>query len=165
MGKGKKRTGGLKRVGDIMDCLDTPHADFDLTEQFQKNGASAPPGPKPTQPLLDSFRDTYEPVNSEHLAQELFTTGRLREYFQAWVVPKMPDPLPVYIDELAYMGFPMRTSFDGSPCIMVRYRGATEAYAEEVEDTGTVPSGIPGDIPVYTDDWADDLSDLPPFEE
>lgn len=165
MGKGKKKPGGLKRVGEIMDSLDSPHADFDMTEQFQKNGAGAPPGPRPTQALLESFRGTYEPVSSEHIAQELFTMGRLREYFQAWVIPKMPDPLPVYIDELAYMGFPMRTSFDGSPCIMVRYRGAMEVQAEDLEIPEAILMETPEEFPVYTDDWNDDLSDLPPFEE
>lgn len=165
----------IKRVGEIMEELDSPHGDFDLTEQFMRNGAGAPPGPKASQPMLAAFRNTYEAVSSEHLAQEIFTMGRLREYFQAWIIPKMPDPLPTYIEELDYMGFPMRTSFDGSPCIMVRYRGAIEARAEEVEaldatsedlsPAEVVPEEVkPTEVMVYTDDWEDDLSDLPPFE-
>ena len=154
-----------------MDSLDTPHGEFDLTEQFMHNGASGPPGPKASQPMLSAFRNAYEAVNSEHLAQEIFTMGRLREYFQAWIIPKMPDPLPIYIEELEYMGFPMRTSFDGSPCIMVRYRGAVEVRAEEVESLDATPVEVkpegvkPTEVMVYTDDWEDDLSDLPPFEE
>ena len=150
---GKKKKLNIKRVGEIMDELDSPHAEFDLGNEFQKNGAGAPPGPRPSQALLDAFSRTFEPAESEHLAQETFTMGRLREYFQAWIIPKMPDPLPVYIDELDYLGFHMRTSFDGSPCIMVRYRMSMEAVAEEVGETGV--------LPVYTDDWNDDLSDLP----
>lgn len=154
-----------------MDSLDTPHGKFDLTEQFMHNGASGPPGPKASQPMLSAFRNAYESVSSEHLAQEIFTMGRLREYFQAWIIPKMPDPLPIYIEELEYMGFPMRTSFDGSPCIMVRYRRAMEVRAEEVEALDATPVEVkpegvkPTEVMVYTDDWEDDLSDLPPFEE
>ena len=69
------------------------------------------------------------------------------------------------------MGFPMRTSFDGSPCIMVRYRGAMEVRAEEVEALDATPVEVkpeevkPTEVMVYTDDWEDDLSDLPPFEK
>lgn len=170
--KKKKRNNGLKRVGEVMDSLDTPHGEFDLTEQFMHNGASGPPGPKASQPMLSAFRNAYEAVSSEHLAQEIFTMGRLREYFQAWIIPKMPDPLPIYIEELDYMGFPMRTSFDGSPCIMVRYRGATEVRAEEVEALDATPEVLspmevsPGEVMVYTDEWVDDMSDIPnPFEE
>lgn len=154
-----------------MDSLDTPHGEFDLTEQFMHNGASGPPGPKASQPMLSAFRNAYDAVSSEHLAQEIFTMGRLREYFQAWIIPKMPDPLPIYIEELEYMGFPMRTSFDGSPCIMVRYRGAMEVHAEEVGALDATPVEVkpeevkPTEVMVYTDDWEDDLSDLPPFEE
>ena len=156
----------VKRVGEIMDELDTPHGDFDLTEQFQRNGAGAPPGPKASQPMLVAFRNTFEPVSSEHLAQEVFTTGRLREYFQAWIIPKMPDPLPIYIEELDYMGFPMRTSFDGSPCILVRYRGAVEVQAEEVTSEYCTPCEISAEeVPVYTDEWQNDLSDLPKMKE
>ena len=161
MSRKKNNKMNIKRVGEIMDELDSPHRDFDLTEQFQKNGPGAPSGPKPTQSLLDTFQNTYETVSSEHLAQELFTMGRLREYFQAWIVPKMPDPLPAYLDELSYMGYPMHTGFDGSPCIMVRYRGCVDVHPEELEDESeeTLPA-------VYTDDWEDDLSDLePPFED
>lgn len=166
MKKGKKKL-SIKRVGEIMDELDTPHGEYDLTESFQKNGASGPPGPRASQAMLDAFQNAYEPVSSEHLAQELFSMGRLREYFQAWIIPKMPDPLPVYIDELAYMGFPMRTSFDGTPCIMVRYRGAVEVHPEEVSAVELSPEELrPADIAVYTDDWSDDMSDIKnPFEE
>lgn len=164
--KKKKKNFGVQKVSEVMDSLDSPHADFDLTEQFARNGAGAPPGPKPSQPMLRAFNNTYEPVSSEHLAQEVFTIGRLREYFQAWIIPKMPDPLPLYIEELDYMGFPMRTSFDGSPCILVRYRGAVEIRPEEVKAEDCTPTEItPTEVMVYTDDWDDDLSDLPPFEE
>lgn len=160
MTKKKRKNFNLKRVGELMDELDSPHSDFDMGASFQKNGASAPSGPKPSQPLLNAFQRSYEPVDSQHLAQVIFTMGRLREYFQAWIVPKMPDPLPVYLEELDYMGFPVRTSFDGSSCIMVRYRGSIEVQAEEIEEEKHTPQE---GLPAYTDDWENDLSDLPPF--
>lgn len=162
--KKKKRNNGLKRVGEVMDSLDSPHGEFDLMESFMHNGAGGPPGPKASQPMLTAFRNTFEAVSSEHLAQEIFTIGRLREYFQAWIIPKMPDPLPIYIEELDYLGFPMRSSFDGSPCIMVRYRSAVDIPTEEVmaETDGNSPASN-DEVMVYTDDWSDDLSDLPPF--
>lgn len=160
----KKRSKGLKRVGEVMDSLDTPHGEFGLNEAFQRNGAGAPPGPKASQTLLDSFRRSYEPVESEHLAQVYFSLGRLREYFGAWIIPKMPDPLPVYLEELDCMGYPLRTSFDGTSCIMVRYRGSVEVSAEEVEAEECLPQvAAPAEVMVYTDDWEDDLSDLPPI--
>ena len=135
--KGKRLN--VKRVGEIMEEMDTPQGgNFNLTGQFMENG----PG-------------------GGGMAQELFTMGRLREYFQAWIVPRMPDPLPMYLDELAYLGYPMRTSFDGSPCIMVRYRGSVEVQAEEVEAIDATPEEVkPQAAFVYTDDWADDLSDI-----
>lgn len=163
--KGKRLN--VKRVGEIMEEMDTPQGgNFNLTGQFMENGPGGG-GMKPTQALLRSFENTYEPVSSEHMAQELFTMGRLREYFQAWIVPRMPDPLPMYLDELAYLGYPMRTSFDGSPCIMVRYRGSVEVQAEEVEAIDATPEEVkPQAAFVYTDDWEDDLSDInPPFED
>lgn len=163
----KKKRNNIKRIGEIMESMDTPQgSNFNLTGQFMENGPGGG-GMKPTQALLRSFENTYEPVGSEHMAQEVFTMGRIREYFQAWIVPRMPDPLPMYLDELSYMGFPMRTSFDGSPCIMVRYRRSVESEVEEVgiqdcadKSTSSQPAFV------YTDDWEDDLSDIePPFEE
>ena len=62
------------------------------------------------------------------------------------------------------MGFPMRSSFDGSPCIMVRYRSAVDIPTEEVmvETDGISPASN-DEVMVYTDDWSDDSRDLPPF--
>lgn len=170
MAKKRKKNFSIKRVGEIMEEMDSPHGDFDLGESFQQNGAGGG-GMKPSQPLLNAFRNAYEPVSSEHLAQEYFSMGRLREYFQAWIVPKMPDPLPAYLEELDYMGFPVRTSFDGTACIMVRYRGAVDVRVEEVVGEECIPETVSPeeasleDLPVYTDDWDEDLSDLPPYEE
>lgn len=57
------------------------------------------------------------------------------------------------------MGFPMRSSFDGSPCIMVRYRSAVDIPTEEVmaETDGNNPASN-DEVMVYTDDWSDDFT-------
>lgn len=127
MGKFKK----TKRINQIIDEMDSPHSDnFDLTKVFQEQGASMP---TVSRPLIDAFCRSYENVDSEHLAHKLFSIGGLREYFNAWIVPKMPDILSEYINELAACGYPMRTGFDGTPYIMIRYRGASDVEIEELE--------------------------------
>lgn len=161
MAKKKKSNFSPKRVGEIMEGMDTPHGEFNLGENFKENGAGGGGGLKPSQPLLNAFRRSYEPVDSEHLAQVIFSLGRLREYFGAWIVPKMPDPLNTYIEELDYMGYHMRTGFDGTSCIMVRYRGSVEALTEEVADEECIPETVSsGETIAYTDDWSDDLDDI-----
>lgn len=148
------------------------------------NQASAP---KPSMQLVDAFERAYESANSEHTSDEVFTIGRIREYFQAYVLPKMPDPLNAYLEELECRGYRLTSSFDGSPSILVRNRISRAVAINENEEelkqdagkcadirTGTssvgdimrnLPLPVQEDMPVYTDDWEDDLSDLPPFEE
>lgn len=84
--------------------------------------------------LLNAFSNSYKPVPDEELADELFTVRRIREYFNAWPIPKMPDPLPPYLEELEKQGFLMQTSYDGSPCIFcIRSRGTGQpVYIEEL---------------------------------
>lgn len=150
-------------------------------------GNNQPPAPKASMQLVDAFERAYESSNSEHTADEIFTIGRIREYFQAYILPKMPDPLNAYLEELECRGYRVTSSFDGSPVILVRNR---IRYAVEMEDennmkenvedgatdirTGASTLGgvirsfvLPGqqDMPAYTDDWEDDLSDLTPFPE
>lgn len=167
MAKKGKKNFSIKRVGEIMNELDTPHNEFNMGESFQRNGASAPSGPKPSQALLSAFQRAFEPVDSEHLAHTLFTMGRLREYFQAWIVPKMPDPLPAYLEELDYMGFHVHTGFDGTACVMVRYQHAIDVAPEDVSGEECTPEfASVADMPVYTDDWQDDLNDIEaPFKQ
>lgn len=71
--------------------------------------------PKALMQLVDAFTDTYKPVEREEYADEVFTVRRIREYFQAWPIPKMPDPLPPYLVELERRGFAMQTAYDGHP--------------------------------------------------
>lgn len=154
MGKSKK----TKRINQIMDDMDTPCSEnFNLTKTFQEQGASAP---TISRTLINSFCSSFENAESEHTAHKFFSMGALREFFQAWIVPKMPDMLPEYINELNACGYPVRIGFDGSPYIMVRYRGAVNVEVEEIGEEET------SELLVYSDDWNDDLNDIePPFEE
>ena len=79
-----------------------------------------PPQPKAIMTIVDAFVNTFSPVMSEDEADDYFTVAKLREYFNAWPVPKMPDPLPPYIKELGERGFLMITGYDGRPAIFVR---------------------------------------------
>lgn len=104
---------------------------------------SEPPKAKAITQLLDAFSESYKPVHDEELADELFTVRRIREYFNAWPVPKMPDPLPPYLEELKTRGFYMQTAYDGSPCIFcIRSRASGEPiYAEELKDEDDIRTG------------------------
>lgn len=92
--------------------------------------------PKAITQLLDAFTDTYKPVEREEYADEVFTVRRIREYFQAWPIPKMPDPLPPYLVELERRGFAMQTAYDGHPSLFcVRWHVDEEiCSAEETHD-------------------------------
>lgn len=92
--------------------------------------------PKALMQLVDAFTDTYKPVEREEYADEVFTVRRIREYFQAWPIPKMPDPLPPYLVELEKRGFAMQTAYDGHPALFcVRWQVDTElCTAVEVPD-------------------------------
>lgn len=104
--------------------------------------------PKAMMQLVDAFTDTYKPVEREEYADELFPVRRLRDYFQAWPVPKMPDPLPPYLNELEKRGYPMQTSYDGTPalfCVRWRVRGevcTVEETTDNEQDDDNVRTGL-----------------------
>ena len=74
--------------------------------------------PKAMMQLVDAFTDNYSPVMREEDAGVIFTVAKLREYFNAWPAPKMPDPLPPYLNELERRGF---ASPPCSACGTIRY--------------------------------------------
>lgn len=92
--------------------------------------------PKATVQLIDAFTDTFKAVPKEEVAEEIFTVRKLREYFQAWPIPKMPDPLPPYLCELEKRGYAMQTGYDGQPALFcIRWKVNDEVcVAEEMED-------------------------------
>lgn len=110
-----------------------------------------PPRPKAAMQLIDAFTEAYKPVPDEDLADDLFTIARIREFFNAWPIPKMPDPLTAYLDELEKRGFAMQTSYDGSPAIFCAYRRA--------KGTPTYAIDMSKDKEGCTDDEEDDEED------
>lgn len=110
-----------------------------LFKPFPKQEA---PPPKATKQLVDAFCDTYKPVPTEDMAEDLFTMRKLREYFQAWPLPKMPDPLPPYLDELEQRGYAMQTGYDGTPSIFcIRWKARGEICQAEETDDDTLRTG------------------------
>ena len=71
--------------------------------------------------LVQGFCDTFKPCNNEDEAEEVYTIGRLREYFQAFTMPGSPDVLPEYLNALGNSGFRIRTSYAGEPAIFVKW--------------------------------------------
>lgn len=72
--------------------------------------------------LIDGFISGYEQVDHEVMATEVMGLGRIRELMQAWQVPRMPDPLPMYLAELEKRGYYLRISYDGSQVFFLRRR-------------------------------------------
>ena len=107
-----------------------------MSKKKLKNQDPALQPPKALMQLVDAFTDTYKPVEREEYADEVLTVRRIREYFQAWPIPKMPDPLPPYLVELERRGFAMQTSYDGHPALFcVRWHVDEEiCSAEETHD-------------------------------
>lgn len=112
-------------------------------------GRQGPPQQEVCYELIDGFLSGYEQVEHEVMATDVIGMGRLREIFQAWIVPRMPDPLPLYLAELEYRGFHLRCTYDGSQALFLRKRMSPEAmkYAQEADDL-TLPRNMmmPEDI-------------------
>ena len=91
--------------------------------------------PKAMMQLVDSFTDSFRCTLCEEDAEEVFNVARLREYFNAWPVPKMPDPLPPYLNELERRGFAMQTGYDGQPALFcIRNRARVGEYASATDE-------------------------------
>lgn len=106
-------------------------------------GRQGPPQQEVCYELIDGFLSGYEQVEHEVMATNVIGMGRLREIFQAWIVPRMPDPLPLYLAELEYRGFHLRCTYDGSQALFLRKRMSPEAmkYAQEADEL-TLPRNI-----------------------
>lgn len=89
----------------------------------QSEGRQAPVRVEPTRPLIEAFCNTYKPCNSEVIADEIFTLGRLRDYFKCYAIldPRWVDIFPKYLDALSEQGYKVQTSFSGEPAIFVSW--------------------------------------------
>ena len=91
---------------------------------------------KPSQELIDGFCDTFLPCAKEGMADETFTMGKLREYFQCYktVDPRWIDQLQDYIEALVSRGFSVKTSYTGEPAIFVMWNNFPLIPDKEEDD-------------------------------
>lgn len=129
-------------------------------------GRQGPPQQEICYELIDGLMSGYEQVEHEVMATDVIGMGRLREMFQAWIVPRMPDPLPLYLAELDRRGYHLRCTYDGSQALFLRKRMNPDAmkYAQDADDVSLSPNqlspedialGIPSDCVDYEDDDED----------
>lgn len=84
-------------------------------------GQDKPKAPEANEALIQAFVSEYTLVMTEEEADEVFDMCRLREYFGAFQVPKMPDPLPPYLDALTEdHGYQFRTSYSGDAALFLK---------------------------------------------
>lgn len=107
-----------------------------MSKKFTGGGNSEPPKAKAISQLITAFTETYQPIEHEEMADEVFSMRRLRDYFGAQLIPKMPDPIPPYLDDLEKRGYKMRTTYEGYPAIfVVNVQGlGRRIYAEEISE-------------------------------
>lgn len=75
---------------------------------------------------VKAFTMAYIPVETESMADEIYTDTRLRRYFQAF--PRnIGDPLITYLDLLEEHGFVLRNSITGEPALFVKSKEHNEA--------------------------------------
>lgn len=118
------------------------------------SGRQGAPAQEVCYELLDALFSGYEQVEHEVMATDIIGIGRLREMCQAWIVPRMPDPLPLYLAELERRGFHLRITYDGSQALFLRKRMNSDAmkYAQAIDE-------LPLDKPQAHVDLDNTLSD------
>ena len=79
--------------------------------------------------LVSSFANNYMSVDSENIATTVMTVGMIREYFNAWSMERIGDPIHLYIRELANYGFILRPSFSGELALFLRF------HSKDCEDS------------------------------
>lgn len=65
---------------------------------------------------IKAFSEQYKPIDHWRENCDMFTDYQLRSYFKAVVCP-LGDPLSIYLQELAYLGFTMHNDECGEPVI------------------------------------------------
>lgn len=76
-----------------------------------------------TMSVIADFCNKFKPCE-ESEADEVFTIGRLRDEFAAWVQfgSDNDDPLVGYIKTLEANGFCIRKTYGSGPAILVKYK-------------------------------------------
>ena len=71
---------------------------------------------------IQAFTDAYEPAGEEGFNTYSFDDRKLREFFKAYPIPSVGDPLSAYIDSLEMYGFTLNIGLSGEPVIIVKDR-------------------------------------------
>lgn len=90
------------------------------SEETDESTDTLPEYTQVSETLIAAFTDSYSAVENEEIAHEVYTVDKLRLYFSAYPIPKMPDPINQYQRRLEEEGFPMRHTSFNVPGILVR---------------------------------------------
>lgn len=84
--------------------------------------------------LVVAFANNYMSVDSENIATTIMTRGMIREYFGAYSMERIGDPIHLYIKELASHGFILRPSFSGELALFLRFhsRDSEDAHFKTI---------------------------------
>ena len=66
-----------------------------------------------------AFCSRYLQADEQTMQTEVFTEARLREFFKAYPIIMVGDPLTKYLDALAAHGITMQVTLTGEPAIIV----------------------------------------------
>lgn len=67
---------------------------------------------------VEAFARRYRPVKKQGISTEVFTEGRLREFFGAYPLPAQGDLLRIYLEGIKKRGFLMEVSLSGEPAVL-----------------------------------------------
>jgi hypothetical protein len=69
-----------------------------------------------------AFCSRYELDENQTIQSEVFTEARLRDFFKAYPIIMVGDPLTKYLDALSAHGIVMSVTITGEPAIIVKER-------------------------------------------
>lgn len=75
------------------------------------------------------FCNTYVECPSEMEADEVYTSTKLRKYFEAYHISGLGDLLSVYLNALEEHDFHLRTSISGQPALFVKQKDNKSSIA------------------------------------
>ena len=113
-----------KRKDDLMEM---PHGE--LTEVDEEKNIPAKTEQKAV--TLDdyfmpqkvaAFCNRYTSTEEQTIQSEVFTEARLRDFFKAYPIIMVGDPLTKYLDALSAHGIVMSVTITGEPAIIVKER-------------------------------------------
>lgn len=96
----------------------------------RKNSDEEPHVPQTidTSSVVAHWCELFEPCASEEQADAIYTIGRLRDEFGAWMMfgSQADDPLIPYLQQLELNGFRVIHTFGAGPAILCKYKEKNE---------------------------------------